>query len=251
MVIDGFAVMCGSSILLTACADNEAMAISAYLQSPAADPGSRRKPRRKLQLDVAGAHAGSDDLVVTIHNISQSGMLIECAAALVVGDKIDVELPHAGVVAARLLWASGVLFGCEFKSPISLAAVSAAELRGLATPVLAPEAPARLEISEVHDPAQRFGANLKRLRIARGLSQADVAAELDVSAPSISGWEKGRARPKPDRMTALAALLGVPVTQLLVDLASDPYEDLIVQGRDRIARATGASPGKIRIFIEI
>lgn len=227
------------------------MAISAYLQSPAADAGSRRKPRRKLQLDVSGAHAGDDGLIVTIHNISQSGMLIECDAALAVDDKIDVELPHAGVVAARLLWASGSLFGCEFKSPISAAAVSAAELRGLAAPVLAAAAATPSGVSEVHNPANRFGANLKRLRIARGLSQADVAADLDVSAPSISGWEKGRARPKPDRMTALAALLGVPVTQLLVDLASEPYEDLILQGRERIARATGASPDKIRIFIEI
>ena len=251
VVAADFGAVCCASILLTACTDNAAMAISAYLQSPAADPGSRRKPRRKLQLDVAGAHAGNDGLVVKIHNISQSGMLIECDAAFAVGDKIDVALPHAGVVTARLLWASGVLFGCEFKSPISTAAVSAAELRGLAAPVLAPETPTRSEISEVHDPAHRFGANLKRLRIARGLSQSDVAAELDVSAPSISGWEKGRARPKPDRLTALAALLGVPVTQLLVDLASEPYEDLIVQGRDRIARATGASPDKIRIFIEI
>jgi transcriptional regulator with XRE-family HTH domain len=237
--------------LLTARTDNAAMAISAYLQSPAADAGSRRKPRRKLQLDVPAAHAGGEGLVVTIHNISQSGMLIECDAGLAVDDKIDVELPHAGVVTARLLWASGSLFGCEFKSPISPAAVSAAELRGLATPVSTPEAPTPSGTSEVHNPALRFGANLKRLRIARGLSQAAVAAEMDVSAPSISGWEKGRARPKPDRMTALAALLGVPVTQLLVDLASEPYDDLIVQGRDRIARATGASPDKIRIFIEI
>ncbi len=230
------------------------MAISAYLQSPAADAGSRRKPRRKLQLNVPGADAGGEGLVVTIHNISQSGMLIECDAGLAIDDKIDVELPHAGVVTARLLWASGALFGCEFKSPISPAAVSAAELRGLAAPVSAvsaPDAPTPPGVSEVHNPALRFGANLKRLRIARGLSQAAVAAEMEVSAPSISGWEKGRARPKPDRMTALAALLGVPVTQLLVDLASEPYEDLIVQGRDRIARATGASPDKIRIFIEI
>lgn len=104
---------------------------------------------------------------------------------------------------------------------------------------------------EVHSSAKRFGANLKRLRVARGISQATLAAELDVSAPSVSGWEKGRARPKPDRMTALASLLGVPVAQLLVDVAAEPFEDLIHQGRERIARATGASPDRIRIFIEV
>lgn len=240
-----------ANFLVTVCTDNETMAISAYLQSPGADPDSRRKPRRRLQLEVPGVSSASDGLAVTIYNISQSGMLIECDGALAVGDKIDVELPEAGVVTARLIWASGIFFGCEFKSPITPATVSASELQGLAAPVLAPHSPANPDIRENQDAVRRFGVNLRRLRIARGLSQAEVATELGVSAPSISGWEKGRARPRPDRMTALAVLLGVPVSQLLADIASEPYEQLIVQGRDRIARATGASPDKIRIFIEI
>src|SRR3546814_6169344 len=73
----------------------------------------------------------------------------------------------------------------------------------------------------------RFGANLKRLRIAKDLSPADVATALDVSPPSISGWQSGRARPKPDRMTALAALLDVSVSELIVDIAAEPYDELI------------------------
>lgn len=233
------------------------MVISAFLQSPADGVGKRRKLRRKLQLEVPGARADGDGFLVRIHNISQSGMLIECDAPLETGDVFDVELPHAGAVAVKVIWAGGAFFGCEFGSPISPAAVSAAELRGLALPAreddLAPQ-DSGFEVSntvEVHDPSNRFGANLRRLRVARGISQATLAAELDVSAPSVSGWEKGRARPKPDRMTALASLLGVPVTQLLVDVAAEPFEDLIHQGRERIARATGASPDRIRIFIEV
>lgn len=242
--------------MLTPRRDNEPMVISAFLQSPSSDSATPRKARRKLQLEVPGAQADGETLAVRIHNISQGGVLIECDAPLAVNDKVDVELPHAGVVTAKIVWASGSLFGCQFKAPISDAAVSAAELRGVARPTareeLLPGGDAvTVETGPARKQAQRFGANLKRLRAARGLSQADLAAALEVSAPSISGWEKGRARPKPDRLTALASLLGVPVSQLLVDMAAEPYEDLILQGRERIARATGASPDRIRIFIEI
>lgn len=227
------------------------MVISAYLQSPASGAVNRRMARRTLHLEVQGAQADNSGIIVKIHNISRTGMLIESDAPLAVDDRIDVELPHAGRVSTKLIWNSGLLFGCEFDNAISAAAISAAELRGTSTRGSVSEPPVEQVVVEEYDPVQGFGSNLKRLRIARGLSQAAVAALLDVSAPSISGWEKGRARPKPDRLAALASVLGVGVSQLLVNLNSEPFDELIRQGRDRIARATGASPDKIRIFIEV
>ncbi|HET6526062.1 helix-turn-helix domain-containing protein [Sphingopyxis sp.] len=236
--------------LLTECADTELMVISAYFQAPDASTGKRRAARRKLLLEVKGAHADSS-VTARIHNISLTGMLIESDALLAVADLIDVELPHAGTVTTKLVWASGQLYGCEFETPISPAALAAAQLRGDAASPMTEESDLHSEAAETHGMLDRFGANLKRLRIAKGLSQAAVAAALDVSAPSISGWESGRARPKPDRMTALAALLDVSVAQLIVDIAAEPYDQLMREGRERIARATGASPDKIRIYIEV
>lgn len=226
------------------------MVISAYLD-PLVVGRKERTVRRKLRLNAKGARSAGADIHVLIHNISLSGMLIECEASLAVDDQIEVDLPHAGAVATIIVWVSGKLFGCQFAQPISAAALSAAQLRSEAVgdsaePVLANPTATAIESLDV-----RFGANLKRLRVAKGLSQAHVAAELGVSGPAISGWESGRARPKHDRLTALAALLGVPATQLLVDLSADPAVDLITQGREKIARATGASPHKIRIFIEV
>lgn len=226
------------------------MAISAYLDGQA-DGRKRRTVRRKLHLNAHGAHSAGTDIKVVIHNISLSGMLIECDAVLAADDKIEVDLPHAGAVTTNIIWVSGKLFGCEFETPISSAALSAAQLQsavvgGDADPVLG--GPGQIELGSSD---ARFGANLKRLRIAKGLSQADIAAELGVSGPAISGWESGRARPKHDRLAPLATLLGVPAAQLLVDLSTDPAEDLISQGREKIARATGASPNRIRIFIEV
>ncbi len=225
------------------------MVISAFLQQPADKVGTRRNARRTLKLRVEGARPDGAGIDVAIHNISATGLLIESSADLAVDDRIDIDLPHAGPVPARLVWASGRIFGCQFDAPISAATLSAAQLRSavdtdLPFDALMPEDPVPLR-------SERFGAKLQRLRIAKGLSQADVAAHMGVSAPSISGWEKGRARPKHDRMGDLAGLLGVPVSQLLGDPTPERLNELISRSREQIARATGTSPDKIRIVIEL
>lgn len=226
------------------------MVISAYLDAPA-EGRKRRNTRRRLHLSAQGARSAGADFQVLIHNISLSGMLIECDARLAVDDQIEFDLPQAGLVATKVVWASGDMFGCQFATPISPAALSAAQLRSDALGARADPVLARPGAVSVHSSDVRFGANLKQLRLAKGLSQARVGAALGVSGPSISGWESGRARPKHDRLAALAALLGVPAAQLLVDLSAEPAEELISQGREKIARATGASPHNIRIFIEV
>lgn len=228
------------------------MVISAYFESAAKPSASTRAKRRKLMLEVRGAHASSSDVPVVIHNISETGLLIECEASLSIRDRIDIDLPHAGVVPATLVWVSGRMFGCQFDAPISPAALSAAQLRSA---VDFEEASVASFVDEEEPIPARphgssFAANLKRLRIARGLSQANIAERLGVSGPSISGWEKGRARPKEDRLAALADLLGVPVSKLLVDPQPDVIQNLIDASRDQIARATGVVPERVRIIVE-
>lgn len=228
------------------------MVISAYFESGARSSAATRAKRRKLMLEVRGAHASGADVPVTIHNISETGLLIECEAALSIRDRIDIDLPHAGVVPATLVWVSGRMFGCQFDAPISPAALSAAQLRSaIAIEEASPPSSALEQDSVPVGPhSSSFAANLKRLRKAKGLSQANVAERLGVSGPSISGWEKGRARPKEDRLADLAHLLGVPVSQLLVDPQPDMIHDLIDASRQQIARATGVAPEKVRIIVE-
>ena len=74
---------------------------------------------------------------------------------------------------------------------------------------------------------------------------------MGVSAPSVSGWEKGRARPKHGRMAALAAILGVSTSELLGDHAVGELHDLIERSRVQIASAFGTSADKVRIIIEL
>ena len=53
---------------------------------------------------------------------------LESDIALEQGEAIAVDLPDAGMTAARVIWSSGPLFGCQFDHPLSSAALIAAEL---------------------------------------------------------------------------------------------------------------------------
>lgn len=84
--------------------------------------------RRTLRL-VAEVSYSRDSARVLILNLSESGVLIETAAVLVVGESFELELPEAGTVVARVVWQRGREFGCEFDSPVPKGAVSAALLQ--------------------------------------------------------------------------------------------------------------------------
>lgn len=212
---------------------------------------SARANRRKLKLQVRGNRTAGSDLPVLVHNISATGLLIECDAVLSIKDRIDIDLPHAGTVSAIVVWASGRMFGCQFDLPISLAALSAAQLQGVVEVQLGNAlcSDASSSISDT-EPKLDFSANMKRLRLAKGLSQSDVAKHLGVSGASISGWEKGRARPKGDRLSSLAELLGVPTISLLEDPQPAIKQNMISDARDQIAHAAGVTSDRIRILIE-
>jgi transcriptional regulator with XRE-family HTH domain len=53
-----------------------------------------------------------------------------------------------------------------------------------------------------------------RLRRRAGLSQADLARAVGVSATTISSWERGRNAPVSSRLLVIAAALGVEVTEV-------------------------------------
>lgn len=208
--------------------------------------GERRSTRRYLPLLVEGRTSDGRRLAVQIYNISETGLLMECDADPKPGDRIEVDLPHAGMVSAKIVWTSGLLFGCQFRKPLSAAALSAVQLRSAATPQLD-------ALPEERRTVPHFGARLQRLRVRRGLSQADIAAHLGVSAPSISGWEKGRARPKNARLDALAELLGVSLDELIdePETQTEPIQTVIDRCREDIARAVGTAPDKVKITVEL
>ena len=60
------------------------------------------------------------------------------------------------------------------------------------------------------------GDRISCLRKKRGLTQAMLAEQLDISAQAISKWERGQAFPDVSRLDELAKLLRVDVAYLLV-----------------------------------
>lgn len=60
-----------------------------------------------------------------------------------------------------------------------------------------------------------FSKNLKRLRQAGGMSQAQLAEKMNVTRQTVSSWERGNSYPDIGMLTHLAEVLGVGVEELL------------------------------------
>lgn len=99
----------------------------AEIQSDAPVLDVRSAARRTLRLEVS-ATGSTDATKALIHNLSESGLLLETDAHLQVGETLQVELPLAGTTTALVVWSRGKFAGCEFTTPLSKAAVSAALL---------------------------------------------------------------------------------------------------------------------------
>jgi transcriptional regulator with XRE-family HTH domain len=56
-----------------------------------------------------------------------------------------------------------------------------------------------------------LSSQLKTARVKRGLSVADVAERIGVTAPAVYLWEMGRNQPRDDNLTALCKLLKLPI----------------------------------------
>ena len=67
--------------------------------------------------------------------------------------------------------------------------------------------------------AKRFGTNLARLRLARGLSQTALGERADMHRNDVSLIEVGRRRPRIDVLLCIAAVLAVEPETLLAGIA--------------------------------
>lgn len=225
------------------------MAIKAHLDQPKAGAGQRAAQRRALRLETSGFASGAGEANVTVHNISAAGLLLETGLALSEGEELTLSLPEAGVVTAVVVWRSEQLYGCAFAAALPSAALAAVQLRSLAPGPSAAQSPrhsARVPGGEA------LGPQLNRLRREAGLTLADVASALGVSKPTVWAWEKGKARPLPERLDAIAAALGVNVEALApVSDTGDDIGAIIEQCRHRIAEVCGTRSDAVRIMIEL
>ena len=222
------------------------MPIAAHFEPAPHSDDPRRSVRHTLRLEASGSTADGKHAQVTVHNISASGVLLETAAVLDVGETFAIDLPEAGERRAIVSWASAAFYGCQFEEPLSPAQVAAAQLRGTVA-----EGPRVLRAALIAFDDD-FGHRLQRLRKQRGMTLAQVAERLGVSKPTVWAWEQGRSRPVGNRIDPLAEALGVTRTELYPDADDQSLlHELLVRVRAEIAEAAGASPDKIRISIEL
>lgn len=224
------------------------MALKAHLDYLTDNAGDERgHERRRLLLETSGTLPSGEEANVSVHNISQTGMLLETTLPLEEGEALSVDLPQAGTVEARVVWKSGLLFGCQFSGPVSDGALSAAELRASAplAPAIGRPATAR------QVPSELFGKRLEQLRKGQSLTLAQVADALGVSKPTVWAWEKGKARPIADRMPALAEVLGIAEDELAHFNEPPGIGELVEASRVRIAEAYGTTADRVKIMIEV
>jgi hypothetical protein len=90
----------------------------------------RKQRRHRLLLEAEGGGHETASGAVLVHDISDTGLLIETIYALGIGEMIEVNHPCAGVLMeAEIMWAAGQIYGCKFTRERTQAAVSA-EQRG-------------------------------------------------------------------------------------------------------------------------
>ena len=128
----------------------------ALLAEISVDPSqadARGTSRRKLRLvtEVSYSH---DNARVLILNLSKSGMLIETAAPLTVGESFEVDLPEAGTVIARVIRRQAQQFGCAFDSQLSQGALSGALLQSEPDRIVPPAVPGSAAVQSEWDGLQ-------------------------------------------------------------------------------------------------
>lgn len=67
----------------------------------------------------------------------------------------------------------------------------------------------------------------KEARVRAGLTQREAAEKLGITNAAISMWESGKNSPRFKRIKELAALYGVPVSEIMGDGNNDDQRDQV------------------------
>lgn len=73
------------------------------------------------------------------------------------------------------------------------------------------------------------GKNIKSIRLARGLFQAQLGEMIGVNQRTISGWERGVRNPSPEEVRMLAKVLRVAPAEIIGhnDIADHEFEYIV------------------------
>lgn len=215
------------------------MAISAFL-----DIGAAPGVNPELALYSRPLTAGGQRIPASLHHLCSSGVLIECSHKFLAGDEVDIAFSGTVIEAGEIRWIGSELYGFQFHQPAAYPLIE----RALASTYR--EAAAAGGLAQI---GETFGAKLQRLRLQRGMSQTDVAKNLDVTAVAISHWESDQARPRQHRLPDLARVLRVREDQLATSEIALPQTvpEVLATSRCQIAAIMGVEPDCVNISIDL
>lgn len=78
-----------------------------------------------------------------------------------------------------------------------------------------------------------FGARLRELRKASGLTQEQVALEVGISKSAVSAWELDISEPSIAALRVLRQLLGVSLDELVGEVAAKSGDTLVLSAKER------------------
>lgn len=92
-----------------------------------------------------------------------------------------------------------------------------------------------------------FAENLKQIRKEKGISQEELAEQLEVSRQAVSKWEQGAGYPEVEKLIALSHIFNVSLDSLLSEEAVksssnvDVTNSVVKTGKIRISSFDGKS----------
>ncbi len=67
----------------------------------------------------------------------------------------------------------------------------------------------------MNNSAKKLGENMKKIRLAKGMTQGDICRKLELDRAYISNVESGNKNPTLSTITNIAKALGVSIDELL------------------------------------
>ena len=90
---------------------------------------------------------------------------------------------------------------------------------------------------------EKLGEIIARLRKEKGMTQDDLARELNISYQAVSKWENGVSSPDISNIKALAQLFGVSIDTLFgLELLTDKSDTFLADADDTIKKAESVFP---------
>lgn len=110
---------------------DQAVSRFGYVESDGIGGEARSRERKTLRLSAPNVSAAGDQPQLVVHELSDTGLLLESSLPLETGEQLDLITADQETKQVRIVWACGHYFGCEFEAAGAAAEVRSARPKGM------------------------------------------------------------------------------------------------------------------------